>query len=140
MTSNNTKKYRLWGLGALILLIIVIIFAIAMIASVAKKTPKANTNTPTTSQEQKADDKKNTNENKEKSKEETNAEKKGVILTLITLAMPHNNTPAENKQATEAENMPTTGPASNLLTIFLISASAYLFALNASWIKRGSSK
>ena len=117
---DTSKKYRRFGIGALIVLGVVILIAIIVIANTLNKTPKATTgDTPvvTTSQEKKE-------EKKETKKEEKKSE-------------PTTTTPVVDTKAAETNSMPTTGPEDAVLPILLIAASAYLIALNANWAKRG---
>ncbi len=116
---DTSKKYRRFGIGALIVLGVVILIAIIVIANTLNKTPKASTedtNQPTVA---KTEDKKD--EKKETKKEET---KPAVV---------------EDDKTTEVDtkSMPSTGPEDAVLPIVLIAVSAYLISLNASWAKRG---
>lgn len=116
---DTSKKYRRFGIGALIILGVVILIAIIVIANTLNKTPKATTgDTPvvTTSQEKKEE------------KKETKKEEKKTEPTT---------TPVADTKATDTNSMPTTGPEDAVLPILLIAASAYLISLNANWAKRG---
>jgi hypothetical protein len=139
--------------------VIVIIFAIAMISSVSKKTPKAGDDKKetSTSQEQKKEEDKNKTDNKTDNK--TNGKQGGSENSGNTSGnnsgknsgnssnsgsnssnnsgsdKKNDNGVAVTKPANEANNMPSTGPVSNVVTTFLIAASAYLIALNAGFIK-----
>ena len=120
---DTSKKYRRFGIGALIVLGVVILIAIIVIANTLNKTPKASTedtNQPTVAKtEDKKDEKKD--EKKETKKEET---KPAVV--------------EDNKSAeADTKSMPSTGPEDAVLPIVLIATSAYLVSLNASWAKRG---
>lgn len=121
---DTSKKYRRFGIGALIVLGVVILIAIIVIANTVNKTPKASENTPivTTSEEKKE-------EKKETKKEETKKEE--------TKQETVQETPATQTPATDTESMPSTGPEDAVLPIALIAASAYLISLNANWAKRG---
>lgn len=116
---DTSKKYRRFGIGALIVLGVVILVAIIVIANTLNKTPKASTEdvpVVTTAQEKKE-------EKKETKKEEKKTE-------------PTTTTPVVDTKA-DANSMPSTGPEDAVLPIMLIAASAYLIALNANWAKRG---
>lgn len=118
---DTSKKYRRFGIGALIVLGVVILIAIIVIANTVNKTPKASENTPiVTTSEEKKEEKKETQ--KEETKKETTTETPAAVETVDTV---------------NAESMPTTGPEDFVLPIVLIATSAYLVALNANWAKRG---
>jgi cytoskeletal protein RodZ len=115
---DTSKKYRRFGIGALIVLGVVILIAIIVIANTVNKTPKASENTPiVTTSEEKKEEKKETK--KEETKKETTTETPAAVETVDT------------------ESMPTTGPEDFVLPIVLIATSAYLVALNINWVKRG---
>ncbi len=119
MTDPN-KKYRRFGIGALIVLGVVILIAIIVIANTVNKTPKAsNGDGPvvTTTEQPKKEEKKETK--KEETKKETTGE-----------------TPVVQTPVSNTESMPTTGPEDYILPIVLVATSAYLVALNVSWAKR----
>lgn len=116
---DTSKKYRRFGIGALIVLGVVILIAIIVIASTLNKTPKASTedtNQPTTAK---------TEEKKDEEKDTKKEEPKPVVA--------EDNKPVE----VETESMPSTGPEDVILPIVLIATSAYLISLNVSWAKRG---
>ena len=118
---DTSKKYRRFGIGALIVLGVVILIAIIVIANTVNKTPKASENTPiVTTSEEKKEEKKETK--KEETKKETTTETPAAVETTDTV---------------NAESMPTTGPEDFVLPIVLIATSAYLVALNINWVKRG---
>ena len=118
---DTSKKYRRFGIGALIVLGVVILIAIIVIANTVNKTPKASENTPiVTTSEEKKEEKKETQ--KEETKKETTTETPAAVETVDTV---------------NAESMPTTGPEDFVLPIVLIATSAYLVALNINWVKRG---
>lgn len=118
---DTSKKYRRFGIGALIVLGVVILIAIIVIANTVNKTPKASENTPivTTSEEKKEEKEEKKETKKEETKKETTTETPAAVETADT------------------ESMPTTGPEDFVLPIVLIATSAYLVALNANWAKRG---
>ena len=117
---DTSKKYRRFGIGALIVLGVVILIAIIVIANTVNKTPKASENTPiVTTSEEKKEEKKETK--KEETKKETTTETPAAVET----------------ETVNAESMPTTGPEDYVLPIVLIATSAYLVALNVNWVKRG---
>ena len=112
---DTSKKYRRFGIGALIVLGVVILIAVIVIANTLNKTPKASTeetSVATTSQEK-----------KETKKEEKKTE-------------PTTTTPVVDTKA-DTNSMPSTGPEDAVLPILLIAASAYLISLNVNWAKRG---
>ena len=116
---DTSKKYRRFGIGALIVLGAVILIAIIVIANTLNKTPKASTEDApvvTTTQEKKE-------EKKETKKEEQKTE-------------PTTTTPVVDTKA-DADSMPTTGPEDAVLPILLVASSVYLIALNVNWAKRG---
>lgn len=123
---DTSKKYRRFGIGALIVLGVVVLIAIIVIVNTINKTPKALTEeTPiTTTSEEKKEEK--TETKKEETKQETKKETKQEVVR---------QTPTNT--ATNTESMPSTGPEDMVLPIILVAVSAYLIALNANWMKRG---
>ena len=127
---DTSKKYRRFGIGALIVLGVVVLIAIIVIVNTINKTPKALTEeTPiTTTSEEKKEEK--TETKKEEIKQETKQETKKETKQEVVRQNPTNT-------ATNTESMPSTGPEDMVLPIILVAVSAYLIALNVNWTKRG---
>jgi cytoskeletal protein RodZ len=139
---DTSKKYRRFGIGALIVLGVVILIAIIVIANTLNKSPKASTEdtkqAATTVDEGKKDEKKETKKEDSKTegsqKEDSKTESSKKEETSKELVKENSSAEAT---AGETKSMPTTGPEDAILPIVLIAASAYLISLNASWAKRG---